>query len=320
MCEYFSFKNIQHLRKAFCVKLLGTGGFATVSLYQCKEIHDDKLCNKLFVIKNIRHDVIPSYFNRQQIAERYNFIANVMKNEYKFSSKMDHPFLVRALDMDVYSYSIVYEYFKGMDMIDYLNMFGCTDGKFLMQVYKQLLETVGYLHDMGVAHMDIKLENILIETDEENNPKKTDFVLKLIDFGSAKQVTPEMRINNVCGTLCYFPPEMCSGYYYYPQKVDVWCCGIVLYNFIYDRMPWEEAKGSDPIFVHVYKELTKNMLHPDVFPVNKFFKFDDIDLSILHDCFLKMFHLDENKRPTIHQIKACIEKLNILKDIPMPIM
>jgi serine/threonine protein kinase len=86
------------------------------------------------------------------------------------------------------------------------------------QIAAQVVEAVCYLHQMGVAHRDIKTENVILGSDG---------LVKLIDFGFATTVA---KGETHCGTPNYMAPELFEKKgAYQPTKVDVWALGVLLY-------------------------------------------------------------------------------------------
>jgi len=84
---------------------------------------------------------------------------------------------------------------------------------------KNLLEAVAHCHRLGVAHRDIKPDNILFDSADN---------LKLADFGSAEWFGDGRSMSGVVGTPYYVAPEVLLGREY-DEKVDVWSCGVILY-------------------------------------------------------------------------------------------
>ncbi|KAJ7172570.1 Pkinase-domain-containing protein [Mycena filopes] len=86
-------------------------------------------------------------------------------------------------------------------------------------VFRQVCEGVEYLHEMGLAHRDLKLDNCVMTTDN---------VVKLIDFGTA---------------------TVLSGEPYDPRKTDVWSVGIMFMCMVLRRFPWTIPNPkTDPSF------------------------------------------------------------------------
>lgn len=306
--KYFNFKNSEHLKYATCKKTLGHGGFANVKLFECNDTHnDDNIeCNKLFVLKELKMDF--GCFNREDMILKYNAIHSMLLNEYKIGSKLDHHNIMKIIDIDERANCLMLEHIVGTDLLDYLNLKGCEDGEYLMTSFYYVLDALEYMHDIGVAHRDIKLENILLDM-------KNDTV-KIIDFGQSfefKKDNEYIYAKDICGTEGYFPPEYYNSLEYMPDKVDVWCCGVVLYNLIFDCMPWEHPKRSkDDIYARCYYYFKDNQLEPNVFNPKKYkIKVKEEDIPIINDIFKSIFKLEPSKRTTIKDIKEKVLNLSL---------
>ncbi|ODM96934.1 Aurora kinase A [Orchesella cincta] len=92
----------------------------------------------------------------------------------------------------------------------------------------QLASALSYCHSKNVLHRDIKPENILVGTDGE---------IKIGDFGWSVHA-PSSKRETVCGTLDYLPPEMVEGRAH-DKTADIWSIGILLYEFLVGRPPFE---------------------------------------------------------------------------------
>lgn len=99
-----------------------------------------------------------------------------------------------------------------------------------------IARAVKYLHDNRIAHRDIKLDNILL--DSHMNPILTDF-----GFGKFVSIDPkDQRVeksDTFCGTLSYYPPEVLIKTPYDPFKADVWCLGISLFIMLNQIYPFD---------------------------------------------------------------------------------
>ncbi|XP_074869956.1 ribosomal protein S6 kinase-related protein isoform X2 [Carettochelys insculpta] len=84
----------------------------------------------------------------------------------------------------------------------------------------ELALALGYLHDLGIVHRDVKMENILL--DERGH-------LKLTDFGLSRQLGRGQRARTICGTLQYMAPEVLSGGPY-SHAADWWSLGVLLFT------------------------------------------------------------------------------------------
>ncbi|XP_027366470.1 phosphoenolpyruvate carboxylase kinase 1-like [Abrus precatorius] len=101
-------------------------------------------------------------------------------------------------------------------------------------VLYQLMQAVAYCHGLGVAHRDIKPDNILF--DDENR-------LKLADLGSAEIFQEGEPMSGIVGTPHYVAPEVLAGRDY-TEKVDVWSAGVILYEMLAGFPPF---RGDSPV-------------------------------------------------------------------------
>ncbi|XP_042713970.2 ribosomal protein S6 kinase-related protein isoform X1 [Chrysemys picta bellii] len=91
----------------------------------------------------------------------------------------------------------------------------------------ELVLALGYLHDLGIVHRDVKMENILL--DERGH-------LKLTDFGLSRHLRRGERAYTICGTLQYMAPEVLSGGPY-SHSADWWSLGILLFTLATGKFP-----------------------------------------------------------------------------------
>ncbi|RLN96395.1 hypothetical protein BBJ28_00003191 [Nothophytophthora sp. Chile5] len=135
-----------------------------------------------------------------------------------------HPNLVQYHDAFVEQETmyLVMEYCAGGDLYDYLStrrqrMLSCLNA---LSVLSQVASGVAFLHEHGIAHRDISLENIMLHRGR----------CKLGDFGLATRETDAggRRV----GKKYYMAPEVVAGSTYDPKAADVWSLGIVLFIMV----------------------------------------------------------------------------------------
>lgn len=105
-------------------------------------------------------------------------------------------------------YYVVTEYCEGGPVISIAKK-----GKFspavISEIMKQLLSAVSYLHELGIAHRDIKLENMVLLKKKDNYLDIEDLTIKLIDFGLATPCKKhQTQKTGMTGTLEYMAPEI----------------------------------------------------------------------------------------------------------------
>ena len=98
---------------------------------------------------------------------------------------------------------------------------------------KNVIEALSYMHDRSIAHRDIKPENIVLTTEG---------VAKLCDFGWSALV--ETSRKTYCGTFDYAPPEILQ-HKQYDTSVDLWCIGVLTYEVLTGRVPFEGEKRKE---------------------------------------------------------------------------
>lgn len=89
------------------------------------------------------------------------------------------------------------------------------------RVMSQVLCGVKYLHIKGVSHRDLKLTNILINSQGK---------VKIIDFGFASNRSE--KLSSYCGTPSYMAPEIVERRSYWGKQVDMWALGVILYKLL----------------------------------------------------------------------------------------
>ncbi|KAG2111444.1 kinase-like domain-containing protein [Suillus clintonianus] len=112
----------------------------------------------------------------------------------------------------------------------------------------QLVLAVAYLHEKGIVHRDLKLENVLL--DERCR-------VKLGDFGFTREYDHDVYMETFCGTTGYAAPEMFQGKRYLSPEVDVWSMGVILYCLLAGTLPFDdddEAVMKDKVIQGKYED------------------------------------------------------------------
>ena len=128
------------------------------------------------------------------------------------------------------------ELIDGKNLQQWLISKNCREGLFeseARQVFKQICEGVVFLHDRGIIHRDIKLDNILVVEDTERRTSN----IKIIDFGLSTVIYPNQKNSDACGTIAFQSPEMISKIPH-DFKTDVWSLGILLYILVTGYLPF----------------------------------------------------------------------------------
>ena len=210
----FSYENDVHKIYKF-LRILNHGSFGQVSLY----------CDKIFKNKTYAVKAICKMDPKKSI-------INQIISEINILSKLDHPNIVkyfRTMEDNNYCY-IIMEYLGGKDLEkilkeDYYNL-TINDIKYILF---QIFSALCYIHKNDIVHRDIKPSNIICI---KNNSK---FDLKIIDFGLATNLD-KIGKEKRAGSPAFVAPEAIKNYI--DTKNDIWACGVILYNFIYGKIPF----------------------------------------------------------------------------------
>lgn len=155
--------------------------------------------------------------------------------EMKVLSRVRHPRVLEVyevIESSMYS-QLISELLDGESLRHYAQRF---PGQKLQEnlarrFYQQVVEGVTYCHEKLVAHRDLKLENLLLDSSHEN--------VKIIDFGFAAQVTSkDAMLRAFCGTPSYMAPEIIRGDCYSGFATDVWALGVIVFALLAGALPF----------------------------------------------------------------------------------
>jgi serine/threonine protein kinase len=102
----------------------------------------------------------------------------------------------------------------------------------------QLTSALIYLHAKSIIHRDVKLKNLTLL---QRKPDWNDQELRIIDFGLASADSDHRALSTFCGTPAFAAPEMLLSTSYEGSSVDVWSSGVVLYNMVTGRIPFNNV-------------------------------------------------------------------------------
>ena len=138
---------------------------------------------------------------------------------------------------------LVLEYVSGGELFDYVNdHFENSTEEESKYIFLQLVKILEYLHENGIVHRDLKLENILIVSSDQS-PNGS--IIKLTDFGLAKFIDKSSpTLTTRCGSEEYAAPELISGKPYDGRKTDIWSLGVILYTLLVGYLPFNLEAGQ----------------------------------------------------------------------------
>mmetsp|Transcript_11694 Transcript_11694/g.21730 ORF Transcript_11694/g.21730 Transcript_11694/m.21730 type:complete len:978 (-) Transcript_11694:238-3171(-) len=202
--------------------LLGRGGYGIVVL----GIHKHS---------GIKYAV--KFMNKNALEKKNNKI-NRLEREYKLLKDIDHANIVRlyAVYDSINEVGFVMELCSGGHLglwLEYIKYepIRVPPEQTIKSIMRQLVSAVAHMHTRGICHRDIKLQNILLENDQP------DAQIKLCDFGLGTRFIGALPLKTHCGTLYTTAPEVIRESY--DQRCDIWSCGVVAFNLLCGRKPFE---------------------------------------------------------------------------------
>jgi len=154
--------------------------------------------------------------------------------EVTMMKKLDHPNIIRIIE--TYrthdKLHIVMELCTGGELFD--KLYDQAASKFTEEdarkLIKKMTSALNYLHQAGIAHRDLKLENFIFTN-------KTDTAeIKLIDFGYSQNYLSNDHMSSIVGTAYYIAPEVLEGNY--TKECDIWSMGVILFMMLSGRCPF----------------------------------------------------------------------------------
>ena len=164
----------------------------------------------------------------------------LFEREVRVNQQIHHPGHVELLDIisDRRNYYLIMQLCTGGSLLDRI----IKNGKFTEDdakpLFKQIIETVRFLHKSGVSHRDLKPENLLFTDDGK---------LLIADLGLARFVGSKNLVSTPCGSIVYAAPECFSNRPYNGFAFDLWSCGVILFEMVTGHSPWKKGSKSDVI-------------------------------------------------------------------------
>ena len=154
-------------------------------------------------------------------------------NEARIQASIQHPNIARFYEFHRLNGQpcIVMEYIHGQTLAERILVLGRLPMSETVYIFQSAVEAVGYIHNLGIVHRDIKSNNVKLSSTGQ---------VKLLDFGIAKsESTSKMtRTGGVVGTLQYLSPEQLKGGLA-DARSDLWALGIMLYEMVTGQVPFE---------------------------------------------------------------------------------
>lgn len=172
-----------------------------------------------------------------------------LQEEYEIQSSLAGPHITKTHGYYYDGrYHIIMEYCQRLDLFTYLEDKDLTENE-ARRLFRQLVAAIETCHMASVVHLDIKPENCFIDAHG---------ILKLGDFGFAKEMKEGHLVHAYCGTLQYMSPEVHLKKPFEGTKADIFAAGKVLFEMALGFTPFKLATLEDPNFSMFIK-------HPDYY-------------------------------------------------------
>lgn len=211
------------------LRTLGVGAAGSVLLVKDKERDDD-----VVALKILKNDLAID----EHTLKRFN-------EEARLCQEIGHPNIIRAYDLVRFQDHIAYtmEFVEGCDLGDLYRDIEMTP-VFIDHIFDQLLSALGALHERKIVHRDLKLENIIVQSDG---------TMKLGDLGLVKhlELNDLTRAGILLGTAQYMAPEYVLKQKF-DERSDLYAAGIILLELLTGKRRLKSMDGEEAL-LHLTK-------------------------------------------------------------------
>ena len=276
---------------------LGSGGEGVSYLVRDKDSKDDELKYAAKILEFDGHE------DEEEVEEDENIKIRIKKSIEIFSKictmNPPHPNVIKCIrqgkgritkngKIKIRNY-FIFEYAPKGDLWKMTCLAGGFGERYAKPIFQKILLGVQALHKLGVYHLDLKVDNIVL--DKDYNPKICDFGFSTMERGI---------LNYSVGTINYKPPQMFEiPIKYTGEKADIFSLGCVLFALVVGHPWFISAKKDDDCYRYIYNNEG----------IEKFFdvlnaKNTDVELLTpeFKNLYVKMIAYKEEDRPSIEEI------------------
>jgi len=233
-------------------KCLGKGAFGEVYLTS-KKGDSKKYATKKLDREEIEHTESMRY----------------LKNEIITLQDLNHPNIVKFKDVKKTKkhFYIIMEYCNGGELSKALDKYQTKFGKpfpenIVQHIMRQIISAFRYIHEKHIIHRDVKLDNILLNYENEEDKKNMDLMkaqVKIIDFGFACKVSPQGLQYSILGSPINMDPLILkklnsktkmTRQLGYNEQADIWSIGTICYQMLIGK-PAFDAEDMDDLVTKV---------------------------------------------------------------------
>lgn len=171
---------------------------------------------------------------------RKDYLTKFLPRELEIIKRIKHKNVIQTF-MCIETRDFIFQimqYAEKGDVLQMIHNLGFISEVKAKSIFTDVLNGLKYLHDLNIAHRDLKCENILIF---KNN------VAALTDFGFARSFdtrSSDLMCRTFCGSSAYASPELLRGIPYDPRVNDIWGTGVILYTMLCGTMPFNDSNAT----------------------------------------------------------------------------
>jgi serine/threonine protein kinase len=209
------------------IKKIGEGGMAEIYLAV------DNVRDMHFAIKTLNPKC------RGDVSVRKRFLS-----EARSLFNMNHPNIIKLHDFIQRGHEVAFvmDYIRGKNLKDRLEVEGRMSDPDIVSVLTQVLDGLGYIHEMGLVHRDVKPSNLMIGKEGK---------VTILDFGIVKNLdstrsdfTNHNTVYEI-GTPMYMSPEQIRTIKDVTHLTDIYSLGVVLWQMVTGIPPYDKKVLSD---------------------------------------------------------------------------
>jgi serine/threonine-protein kinase len=161
------------------------------------------------------------------------------RQEARLQASLIHPNIITLFSFfeEHGTFMMIQEFAEGISLKELIKTKIKLDEQSATKIIIQILEGLGFAHEMGIVHRDIKPSNIMVNS--SNN-------IKIIDFGIAKVIGDQGLTRTAkMGTVHYMSPEQVRAQKDIDQRTDIYSLGITFFEMLTGELPFNTKTDSD---------------------------------------------------------------------------